>query len=356
MSALDASISALRLSLRAENAFKSSGIGTLRQLAALSFDQMLSLRGVGHTAANEALAGITRYGHQLKLQTQPGDASDPRALGADVDAFVDAALRARDHGFDVMSMLFGKSRAELGVHGLSPHTVDAIENGLNRWGVHWRVAERPSTGSVACTSSVTMPVNGDGRRIVSESTPLGEVRQSVRLVLEARQDLFRTAPCVLAYLGLDDGETPTLQSIAENANHYGFDRPVTRERVRQVVQRAVRCIRAESGRIHLQTWSETVEELKTRTPLAPSDFAAAFGFKPGGEPVQQVAALAGWADRLCMDWPFAILKSPALGLLVVMKQAEETWEIPFGRFPERPVGRTCRCGRRRKRWTAKPSF
>ena len=54
--------------------------------------------------------------------------------------------------------------------------------------------------------------------------------------------------------------------------------------------------------------------------------------------MQQVAALAGWADRLCMDWPFAILESPALGLLVVMKQAEETWGDTLREIPSEAGG------------------
>ena len=235
-------------------------------------------------------------------------------------------------------MLLGKSRTELVVHGLPLDTMDALENGLNRWGIHWRVAERPSAVSVSDTSSVTVPVNGDDRRVVSEPTALGEVRQAVRIVLEARQDLFRTAPCVLAYLGLDDGKIPTLQSLADNANHYGFDRPVTRERVRQIVQRAVQHIRAESGRIHLQKWGEAVEEMKTRAPLSPGDFVAAFGFKPGGKPVQQVAALADWADRLRMDWPFAMLENSTLGRLVVMKRTEETWGETLRQIPKEAGG------------------
>lgn len=338
MSAMDTSISVLRLSPRAENAFKSNGIHSLRQLAALSLDQMLSLHGVGHTAANEALAGITRYGHQLKLQSPLDDASDFKAVLADVDAFVDAAMQARDHGFEATSMLLGKSRTELVVHGLPVDTVDAIENGLNRWGIRWHVAERPSATSVSGTSSVTVPVNDDALRIVSEPTALGEVRQAVRIVLEARQDLCRTAPCVLAYLGLDDGKTPTLQSLADNANHYGFDRPVTRERVRQIVNRADQYIRAESDRIHLQKWGETVEKMKTRTPLSPGDFVAAFGFKPGGKPVRQVAALGDWADRLCMDWPFAMLENSTLGPLVVMKRTEETWGDALRQIPNEAGG------------------
>ena len=338
MSALDTSISVLRLSPRAENAFKSSGIHTLRQLSALSFDHMLSIRGIGHIAANDALAKMAQYGRQLQLQAQPGDASDPKALGEDVDAFVDAAMQARDHGFETTSMLLGKSRTELFVHGLATDTVDAIESGLNRWGIHWRLTGQSSIDSASRTSSVTVPVDGDGRRIVSEATALDELRQVVRLVLDVRQDLCRTAPCVLAYLGLGDGETPTLQCLADNANLYGFDRPVTRERVRQVVQRADRCIRAESGRIHLHTWGETVEEMKTRTALAPSDFVAAFGFRPSAEPVRQVAALEEWSDRLCLDWPFAILESSALGSLVTTKQAEETWGDALREIPKEAGG------------------
>ncbi|MCY4498315.1 MAG: hypothetical protein OXC14_13620 [Rhodospirillaceae bacterium] len=235
-------------------------------------------------------------------------------------------------------MLLGKSHAELVVHGLSPDTMDTIESGLSRWGVHWRIAERPSLGSAVRTSKGTVPVQDDGRRIVSESTPLCEIRQAVRLVLVRRQDLSRTASCVLAYFGLEDGEKQTLQSLADNATRYGFDRPVTRERVRQVVQNAVRYIGTESRRIHLQTWSETVEDLKTRTPLAPSDFAAAFGFKPGGDPVPQVAALGKWADRLSMDWPFAVLESPVLGSLVVTKQAEEKWGETLREIPREAGG------------------
>ena len=235
-------------------------------------------------------------------------------------------------------MLLGKSRTELIVDGLPPDTVDTIEHGLNRWGIHWRVVEGPASGPIARTSGVAVPVNGDGRVVVSESTPIAEVRQAVRLVLEARQGLIRTAPCVFAYLGLDDGEAPKLQRLADNAAHYGFSRPVTRERVRQVVQKAVEEIRAEAGRIHLRTWGETVDEMKTRIPVAPSDFVAAFGFKPGGKPVRQVEALEEWADRLCLKWPFAILKSPALGSLVVTKQAEQAWRDTLREIPREAGG------------------
>ena len=338
MSVLDANISVLRLSPRGQNAFRRNGVHTLRQLAALSLDQMLALRGVGHMVANEALGELAQYGRQLRLQSQPGDGSDPKALGADVDAFVDAAMRARDHGFEATWMLLGKSRTELAVHGLPPDTVDTIESGLNRWGIRWRVAERPSTGARARTSGISISITHDGRRVVSESTPLAEVRQAVKLVLEARQDLFRTAPCVFAYLGLDDGEAPKLQRLADNANHYGFDRPVTRERVRQVVQRAVDEIRDQAGRIHLQTWGDTVHEMKTRTPVAPSDFVAAFGLQPGRELVRQVATLEKWADRLRLDWPFAILKSRALGALVVTKQAGEMWGDTLRDIPKEAGG------------------
>ncbi len=338
MSTPDARITVLLLSARAENAFKRNGIQTLRELAALSIDQMVSLRGVGRTVAHEALAAITRYNRQFQLGPQSSGAEAIEASCSEVDAFVDAVLVARDHGFESTSRLLGRNRAELVVHGLSTATQDNIENGLNRWGIAWRPVDKPRMHATVTPTEGTIPSAEGNRHIVRGQTPVDEVRQAVLFLLNARESLRRTASCLLSYSGLTLGKAPTLQHLADHADHYGFDRPVTRERIRQVNKKAIRYIRAHSGRIRLGKWSAVVEETKGRTPLAPANFVTVFGFSAGGNAERQVAVLENWAEWLNLDWPFAVLENPTVGPLVVTKDSEETWGGTLPKIPREAGG------------------
>lgn len=338
MSPQDARITVLLLSARAENAFRRNGIQTLRELAALSIDQMVSLRGVGRTVANEALAAITHYNRQFQLESQPNGAAEIADSCSEIDAFIDAVLVARDHGFESMSRLLGRNRAELVVHGLSTATQDNIENGLKRWGIAWRTVDKPQMNTAVRPTGDTTPSADAHTHVVRGKTPLDEVRQAVLFLLKARESLLRTASCLLSYSGLTPGKAPTLQHLADHADDYGFDRPVTRERIRQVNKKAIRYIRAHSGGIRLEKWSAVVEDTKRRTPLAPAGFVTAFGFGAAGNAERQVGVLANWAEWLDLDWPFAILDNPALGPLVVVKDFEETWSGTLPKIPREAGG------------------
>ena len=334
---MSVSIDALRLSQRALNAFKSNGIFTLRQLEVLSLHQMRSLAGVGRKVATEAQAELARYSREVELRTAPNDAMDAEQRGAEIDAFVDAMVQARDHGFETTTMLLSRSRAELLVHLIPSDVLDLIEAGLNRWGIQWRAGGRPMVGATETKSRRAALGRGEDPQPRSGDRALDDMRQAVRFVLEENEELRRTAPCVLAYLGLDDRETPTLQRLADSAEEYGFGRPVTRERVRQVVQKADHYIRSQADRIQLGTWHDTVEEMRKRTPMAATEFAAGFGYQPGNAE-RQVAELEKWADRLDLDWPFAILETAGMGSVIVTKGVDEKWRDRFRKIPREAGG------------------
>ena len=173
---------------------------------------------------------------------------------------------------------------------------------------------------------------------VSGDTVRAQLEAAIQLLLSEPPATAHGAACLIAYFGLAGTKGKTQQLIADQAEAHGFARPVSRERVRQVVNRAVGQLREQSAQIRLASWDETVQEMMASVPIPPDAFLERFGFKRVDAAETQFGVLEQCADWFHLDWPYAILNTPAFGSLVVTKPVCEDWEDKFRRIPSRAGG------------------
>ena len=323
----------LDLTVRAHNCLRRAEITLVAELVLKSREELLRLRNMGTTTVRHIERSLMALGLRLGMRsidiTLARRTSEP-VESHDLDTFVDAMALLKAHGINRAAMItFMTAEELLAVPGLGPATVEVIECGLRRWGLHFdeRVSREHGSdrfGERDGSEQWTDRLEG-WRRFTNESDirerRSGEIdRHSALVSLEDattfREELQhaverllanrRASSCFGAYHGIGGGLGLTLREIAEAATDYGFERPVTRERVRQVLQRTERELRARARRARFARWKPAVEHASRDLPAALHSFVALFGYESEVAPQQTYRMIELCAGIFDLEFPFAL--------------------------------------------------
>ena len=123
--------------------------------------------------------------------------------------------------------------------------------------------------------------------------------------------------CFVAYYGVDGGPRRKLQEIADDAEMYGFAGAVTKERVRQIRERAEQMLRSNARPAQFRTLTVAVKTARSNLPMSVQSFAVHFGYASASDPKHVYKMLRHCADLLGLSFPFEIMQLSAVGTLII---------------------------------------
>lgn len=138
-----------------------------------------------------------------------------------------------------------------------------------------------------------------------DATTFREEAISIVTGILKRQPHSRLAS-FLAYHGLA-GDAPTFEEMGNNGPKYGFGRPVSRERVRQIVLKASARLESQASRMRIKHWSPAVAKVKADWPVSVLSFLQLLGYEHQANPVPAYRRLRLGAKVLDLDLPFALV-------------------------------------------------
>ena len=144
--------------------------------------------------------------------------------------------------------------------------------------------------------------------------------------LLAKAGTIRQFHCFVAYFGVDGAPRRTLAEIGDEGRKYGFDRAVTRERIRQLRSKAERKLRRDGHRVRFAAWKSAVDATKSRLPAPVHSFVSSFGYVSPPNPTHVFSMLELCADIFRLDFPFEVRTLDGLGPLVVDRAASAEFE------------------------------
>ena len=323
-------IDELHLPVRASNCLRRAEITRVADLVQKTSSDLLAIQHMGATSVGDIQRAIATLGLRLGMTSAAVSVLrnvDPPEVH-DCDAFLEVMQllnRSDVRTADVTRM----TRDEvLTLPGLCADTLRVLENGLERWGLCLRPfslkkvvdagAEEPkdTTGLLKGSARERRAHAGNPGQ---PETVCEELTQAVAAVLGKARGV--SVESFLAYHGIDDTRRRTLQEIGDAASDYGFARPVTRERVRQLLEatehRLRRRSRAPASRPPFVLWQTTVEEAQRYLPTSGRSFASLFGYGGARDPERIFQMLTFCADVFGLLFPFAFRTLKGVGALVV---------------------------------------
>lgn len=294
----------LQLSVRASNCLARAGVETTGELVRKTPQDLLAIRNMGVTTLRVVERVLAERGLRLGMDDQDLRTALPRNDTRSLDrlnAFL-AALHATD--VDRLSDLLPLTAEELvETCEIGEEDVEALQEGLAKWGL-----------------SLGLEITDDEHESVDESyddnphdrtfaapdamTFREEAISVVTGVLEGPP--HSRLASFLAYHGLA-GDAPTLDVMGKNGPEYGFGRPVTRERVRQILKKASKKLESQASRVRIKHWSPAVSKVKADWPVSVLSFLRLLGYEHDSVPATAYRRLVLLAELLNLDLPFALL-------------------------------------------------
>lgn len=154
-------------------------------------------------------------------------------------------------------------------------------------------------------------MNGSGSPV---TTVRAELTGAIRQFFEGRPSW---GECLLHYTGLLDGMRRTLQEIADDAEVYGFERAVTRERVRQVLAMAKERLSRWARQREWPLYTATTDRMRSVLPCSPGRFVEMFGYPQVPKPVRLFHQLGEIAESFGLDFDYYLASPPSFGPIVV---------------------------------------
>lgn len=151
------------------------------------------------------------------------------------------------------------------------------------------------------SASETSPLVSQPLEVTGAETLKDELVQVIRELLRHHSS---NLACFMGYYGLEDGRGKTMEEVARQG--IGFGRPVSTERVRQVINGARRILKVESARVRLHCWGAAVEDVHEALPMSVHSFLSRLGFESVMTPTGLFESLGFCASILDVDFPFAI--------------------------------------------------
>ena len=254
----------LDLSVRAYNCLQLSSITYVQDLVQKSEEELMKVRNMGTTSVRDIKRALSVYGLRLgmtKDKVMERINVSNKSGAHDLDSFIKVIhVLGRRRIFRVADIAGMTPNEILAFPEMGKDNLNALIDGLERWGL----------------SLHEIPDEEPPFRFEHAKTVRDELIAIVCHSLSGERDALRE--CFLAYHGVKGDRVHSLRKIGEAGNSYGFERPVTRERVRQVVERAEGKVRANAAHVEIGLWKPAVEEALRSLPSSAHSFALQFGY------------------------------------------------------------------------------
>lgn len=269
---LSLTVNDLSISVRSRNCLAAAGVKAVRELVRMTPRGLLDIPNLGMASVLDIEQALAE--HRLRLGMLEKEIrhvlafNDPGAV-EELRAFLDAIAAA---GCDDLASLVGREADELLSEGrLDAASLSLLQDGLLKWGVSLGLPVAEGSG----------PQGEHGAEIPSYPEAASfreELSHRLAHLLRLKPPSWRG--CFVAYYGLD-GPYPTLDAIGKSGGSHGFGRPVTRERVRQVLTRTRKALQAAGPASAFQHWDPAVERASAEAPMRPGALFTFLGFEPG---------------------------------------------------------------------------
>lgn len=249
---------------------------------------------MGRKSLTVIVEELERYGLRLGMKDEEIFDDTHQSRANDLENFIRVMRLLRDRGIGSVNELVQRAEDELlAIPGMSPEDLSVVHSGLEKWGLQldMHCPDTPVPEIYCCEEANTAK-----EELLSVVT---------HLLSGARQN---RAQCFISYHGIGGGETLTLQGIANRAVECGFDGPVTRERVRQVICEAEKQLRNRRENARFVQWQATVREVEVDLPCTVQRFMFLFGYESTSNPVQIYGRLKTISGIFGIDFPFESLE------------------------------------------------
>lgn len=296
----------LDLTVRASNCLRASGIDRIGDLVQRSRDDLLAIRAMGKTTLAVIEQALSMWG--LKLGTKISMVGQIEHL----ESFIDAIVLLRANGIGTVADLVTKTKDEiLTIPGVDAESVRVLENGLCKWGLSFGMYDGRRDESV-------------DRYVCLENAACfkDELIHAIGALLSSTGKSRPT--CFMAYHGVKGETATTLQKIADNAETYGLDRAVTRERIRQIITRAEEQLESNADRVRFMHWKSACSDAKVDLPRPVSSFLEPFGYKSSDDADTTYKMIERCSKIFGLDYPFERRSLTGVGTLVFNRGSEST--------------------------------
>ena len=269
----------LDLTTRTLTCLRDAGVVCVGDLVRKTAVELVSVPGMGVAGVCVIEAALEAVGLGLRNDE-------------DFNAFVRGIQMLGRQGVDSAEKIMNMTTDELlALPDCDRGTLEAVAKGLERWGLF--LGSRVERG--------TFPSDEVRGRESLEETARDELLRVVRELLEEGRGVSHR--CFVAHRGIDGERRKTLQEIGEEGSRYGFNSAVTRERVRQVVQKSEDLLRKKAG-FRFPSWDLATEDAKEDLPASVSSFASKFGYDSAEDPEAVFVMLKRCADVFGLDYEF----------------------------------------------------
>lgn len=314
-------VDCLRLTTRSSNGLRRAGIASVADLVRRSPAEIRAIQGMGVTSVHDIQDALALFGLRLAMSAEAVSAvlrgSSADAQGC--DAFLDVMKLLDRAGVARAADVIRLTREEaLGLPGVDSNSLQVIEDGLNRWGLRLRGSLTGTPTRVLQEEPTNVPATPEPMPPVKSGrseTALEELSRAVVDLLAGAKGASSRA--FLAHHGLDGMPKRTLQEIGDAGDQYGFSRPVTRERVRQILKNTERRLRARSRHGQFVRWKSATDDALRDLPASVASFTSRFGTLSSLGPERAFKVLKFCAKTFRLEFPFDLQIEPELGSLIV---------------------------------------
>ncbi len=290
-SILSKRVSELELTVRAYNCLANLNIVYVDDLVRMTPERLLRVPNMGRKSLTVIVEELERCGLHLGMKDEEILDGTHQSRANDLENFIRVMQFLRDRGIGSVSELVQQEEDELlAIPGMSAADLSAVHSGLEKWGLQLDMYCPPVPEIYRCEEANT-----------AKEELLSVVTQ---LLSGARQN---RAQCFISYHGIGGDETLTLQEIANRAVECGFDGPVTRERVRQVICEAEKRLRNRRENARFVKWQATVHEVEIDLPCTVQRFVSLFGYGSTSNPMRIYGRLKTISGILGINFPFESL-------------------------------------------------
>lgn len=296
----------LDLTVRASNCLRSFNIVFVGDLVRIPREELIRIPNMGRKSLRVIEDELQRYNLELGMDEDELqrygltsgtnsdniiDADDEKGID-DIEEFIRIVIYLRDQGIESMTDLV-KTRSEdlLTLFNINREELDIITKGLEKWNLSLDTYV-PDVPKISCNEHA--------------HTFKEELLCIVNQLLSHLRPSH--ARCLIARHGIGDGRCLTLEEIGNRAIEYGFDGPVTRERVRQVTNKAERFLRSRSEDVSFSLWESSMRTVRKILPIEIGPFLSSFGYETTAEGryiyegMKQIAA-----DIFGLEFPFDVI-------------------------------------------------
>ena len=328
--AMSMRIDELSLSIRAFNCLRHAEINSVAALVQKTPSELMAIRHMGRTSVRDIERALAAFGLQLGMTAPAVSAllNIDFSEVDDCDAFLEVMQLLARSGIHTSEVIRMTSDELLALPGLDFDALRAIENGLERWGLHLRPSslphydaaqpDQPNGGNAPFQTGE--PQNGP--QVAQREQPETVAREMALAVVDVLKGARGvSAGAFIAYHGVDGQPRRTLREIGAAGGEYGFARPVTRERVRQVLEKTEGRLRrrtlAGANRPAFALWQTAMENIQGRLPISSQSFTSSFGYGSSHDSERIFGMLKFCAGIFRLKFPCDLRAVAGMGTLVV---------------------------------------